>query len=520
MKSLIDFFLTPSSYPEKVKEIKHYETHISHVFLTDRFVYKIKKPVKFEFLDYSTLKKRFSNCKREVLLNSRLAKGYYLGVVKIYEKNNRLSFKKEKNSKIIEYAVKMKKIDEEKILANLIEGGENLYKDMFKIGKRVATFHRETPSYRGVYYGGYSAVLKDNRENFEEIEPFVGKTITLEEFATIKSFTENFLKENKTLLKKRKLEGFVKELHGDLQAHHVVLSKPLIVFDCIEFNKRLATGDVLEDIAFLVMDMEFRGRFDLSKILVKSYFYENKEFLNFDLLQFYKVYRAVVRGKVESLTSLSVAKVEDQEKAIKRAKNYFALASHYIAYDDKCFNPLIFMGFSGSGKSTVAKEFTDRAVLLRSDVIRKEIAGVNGKSHKRYKINNGIYSREMTEKTYTALLQKTCEALREGKRVIVDGVFLKRWQRQLFYERLIKEKENPLFIYFVAPIEELKKRVIMRKKTGMDISDADLEVLKYQIDNFEALDELPSFRVCKLKNDKGLENITKNIGVLIDDLRK
>lgn len=515
MDKLVQFFLSKNIYDDKPTSIKHYETHISHVFVANDYAYKVKKPVKFGFLDFSTLKKRLLNCKREVLLNSRLAKGYYLGVVRIYESNNGvLSFYKSKNSRIFDYAVKMKRIPETKILSNQIEEGELLLSETKAVARKISTFHSKTPPYTGSYYGGIGAVKKDNQENMDEIYPYIGKTITKYQFEMIKEFVFTFINNNKKLFIERKASGFVKEIHGDLHTNHIVLSKPIIVFDCIEFNKRLSIGDVLEDIAFLLMDLEFKGRFDLSNAVYRTYFKHNRCYKNDDLLRFYKVYRAVVRGKIESLTYDAVDK---KQKSIhyKKACDYFSLACHYIFKDKERFNPLIFMGVSGSGKSSISKFFQDKATILRSDVIRKEISDIKITVHSYSDIEAGIYSKQVTENTYRKLLELTIKNCSENKKVIVDATFLKMWQRKLFLDTLLVEGLNPLFIYLTAPEDLLIKRILTRQKDGKDVSDADVNVLKYQLKTMEPPDEMPSYRTLKMKTVETPEIIAKNIQELL-----
>ncbi|GAB4431746.1 MAG: bifunctional aminoglycoside phosphotransferase/ATP-binding protein [bacterium] len=514
MDKLLKFFLSKDSYPSKPDAVKHYETHISHVFLVGDFVYKIKKPVKFDFLDFSTLRKRLYFCKREVRLNSFLAKDCYFGVKRIYENDGKLSFKKTKGSKVYEYAVLIKRFDESLILSNLINEGELLTDKIAELAKIISNFHRKVPVFKGPYYGGYSAVKRDNDENLQEIKSFVGITLQQKSFETIKFYTENFLLEHRKTFKKRKSLGFIREIHGDLHTKHIVLSKPVVIFDCIEFNDRFRIDDVLTDIAFLLMDLEFLGRFDLSSLLYDIYFKINDRFKNDDLLKFFKVYRAVVRGKIESFTANGTEEKETRLKALKRAKDYFALACNYIT-NDKAFNPLIFMGLSGSGKSSVAKQFSQNMLILRSDEIRKKMAGSTKVGGKKFAVDKGIYAPEMTEKTYKALLEHTVRAATEGKRVVVDATFLKRWQRSLFLENAKKGGLNPLFIYFTAPDDLLLKRVAQRRRERKDLSDADESVLKHQLQTFEYPDELPSFRLMKLKNTGALKAVTKNIEVLL-----
>lgn len=512
MGTLLEFLLSKESYPERTKEIKLFETHISCVFVGDKFAYKIKKPVNFGFLDFTTLKKRLFYCKREVFLNSRLAKGYYLGVQKIYEKDGSYSFKRTKGSKVVEYAVKMKTIDEKKIVSKLIEDGEVIGKDIDKAVVKIANFHKNTTIYRDKPFGSPKSVARDNEENFIQIKPYIGKTITQELFNMIELSTKKFITKNSRLFNLRKKQGFVKEIHGDLHTKHICLKEPVVIFDCIEFNNRFRIGDVLEDIAFLLMDLEFRGRFDLSKRVLDLYSKMNKDYINYDLLLFYKVYRAIVRGKVESFMSDNLS---NNIKPFKNANDYFNLAKYYVKNDDKPFNPIIFMGPSGSGKSSIAKTIKGIDVILRSDEIRKKLAGLEKHQHKYEDFQRGIYSKDMTEKTYKTLFDLALKKTQNGEKVLVDATFLTKNHRTQFLNLAESNDCNPIFVYLTAPEDVLFERIKQRKRLNNDISDADVNILKKQLEILEEPEELPSFRVLKLNTNCPLREISNSLQRLI-----
>jgi aminoglycoside phosphotransferase family enzyme len=374
-KNLVSFLLNPRSYPVNTRNVAHIETHISHVFLCDTFVYKIKKPVNFGFLDFSSLKKRRYFCEKEVELNARLAKNIYLDVLPIYETEGYYSFIKNRKGRPVEFAVRMRRIPMECLLFNLIANGRPLYRDLEAVGRTLALFHDSIRPYKGKRFGGFETILAATEDNFEQIKHFCGITINKKTFETIVTYTTNFLEKNKIEFSRRKQNGFIREGHGDLHCQHICLEHPPVIFDCIEFNDSFRIIDVLQDIAFLFMDLEYRGRFDLTSCLFKSYFADLQKVQDEDLLRFYKVYRAVVRGKVESLTAVNVTEVHGQELAKLKATNYFYLADYYINCAHKPFNPIVFMGLSGSGKSTIAKDFLSDDEILRSDEIRKEATG-------------------------------------------------------------------------------------------------------------------------------------------------
>lgn len=510
---LIDFFLNPESYPEKVESIKHIETHISHVFIAGNHVYKIKKPVNFGFLDFTTLQKRRFYCYREVQLNSRLSKELYKGVLPIYSSNKELSFEKKTGSKIIEYAIKMNRIDDDTILFNKIQNGCVLNSQIEKVAELIANFHKNTPSYLG-RMSIYSNTVISCEENFEQIKPYLGVTIEEQTYQRIVTYTRKFLREKKKSFYERKKRGLIKEIHGDLHSQHISLVNPPVVFDCIEFNNRFRIDDVLNDISFLIMDLEFNGRYDLSTTVRKVYEEYYNEAIDDDFINFYKVYRAVVRGKVEGFISDAMVDTEKKQKVIKKARDYFMLAEKYLNQNFK-LNPVIFFGPSGSGKSTIAKEFSDKYVIIRSDEVRKKISGMPVERHTYVGFGEDIYNFDMTEKTYNQMVEIMLENVRCGKKVILDATFLKKWQREIIVKACKDRGLNPFFIYFFAPEDLLFKRIRDRIKEGKDISDAHEEILKRQLIEQELPDELPSFELLKINTIAEKEDIIKALRVLL-----
>jgi uncharacterized protein len=504
---LIKFLLNPGSYPEASGNVTHIETHISHVFVCDTLVYKIKKPVNFGFLDFSSLEKRLYFCNKEVTLNARLAKDIYLNVVPLYKEDGHYSFTKTNKTRPVEYAVKMKRIPMECLLFNLIAEGRPLYRDLEEVGRSLAIFHQGIKPYRGRKFGSLEAIRVACEENFDQIKPFRGITIDQQTYETIMGYTRDFLENNKRLFGRRKRDGFVREGHGDLHCQHICLEHPPIIFDCIEFNDSFRVIDVLQDIAFLFMDLEYRGRFDLTSCLVKSYFAGWRGALNEDLLRFYKVYRAVVRGKVEGLTAANVSEAQERELATARAQNYFTLADYYIRYAREPFNPIVFMGLSGSGKSTIAREFASDTVILRSDEVRKEATGVKLDEHHYGELGEGIYTPELTRQIYCSLLDKAVNNAREDRKVIVDATYLKANQRKHFYDSCISGGLNPFFVHCFASEDTLRERIRKRITEGTDISDAYIGVLEHQLKHLEEPDELPSFRVLRINTEDAIDNI-------------
>ena len=503
---LIEFMLDPQSYPKGTSGVTHVQTHISHVFLCDDRVYKIKKPVNFGFVDFTTLRKRHYYCDQEVALNSRLAPEVYLGVEAIYGKGDEYSFRRIVGGTVSEYAVKMRKISLDCLLYSLVEQGMPLYGELQPVGETLARFHREARVYKGEY-GGFKAVQAAAEQNFEQIGPFRGVTIDDRAFDDLVRYTRQFLDDNKNILFLRRKGGWVRDGHGDLHSQHVCLSKPPIIFDCIEFNKSFRIADVLQDIAFLLMDLDYRGRFDLSSRLLKAYLADQQDGFDEQLLRFYKVYRAIVRGKVAGLLAEGLQDGAKREESLRAAREYFRLAQFYIDHAAQPFNPVVFMGLSGSGKSTIAKDFGSDSVVFRSDEVRKAMAGVDKRSHHFAEFGADIYSNSLTRDVYCALLERATDEAKAGRKVIVDATYLKKNQRRHFYETCIEKGLNPFFVHCVADERVLRERIKKRLEEGSDVSDADINILERQIQDMEEPVELPFYRVLRLNTEAELHHI-------------
>ena len=301
------------------------QTHTSWVILLEEVVYKIKKPVNFGFLDYSTLEKRRENCEKEVVLNRRLCPWVYIGVVPVSEIRGEWVLENSKN--VVEYAVKMRRIPEDKILSSRLDRVSA--EDMRRVARRVAEFHLSAE--RADEFGKPEVMKFNTDENFQQTEEFVGITISEEDYEFIKERTNRFYEVNERLFYKRMEDGRIRDGHGDIRLEHVAfLNEGICIFDCIEFNDRFRCGDVLNDMCFLSMELDFLGREDLSRAYEEEYLKisEDPEFHLF--LPFFKCYRAYVRGKVTSfLLKDPHVPAEEKEKAREKAIKLFKLARRY-----------------------------------------------------------------------------------------------------------------------------------------------------------------------------------------------
>ncbi len=322
--------MKPGAYPEHPGDLQLFQTHISFVFIGDEFVYKVKKPVNFGFCDFSTLEKRKYYCEQEIKLNSRLSPDVYLEVVPVTENAGGLFLNGD--GPIVDYAVKMKRIPMEKLMKTLLADG-NLTREMVgMVGKKIADFHAIAEGSGEINkFGGPDVVKGYTDENFQQTEKYIGVSITREQLDAIKEYTDEFYNTNLDTFQKRVDDGRIKDCHGDLHMEHIIITDPVTVFDCIEFNERFRFSDTAADIAFLVMDLEYNRKAGLAQALMEEYILTSNDIDIGQVLDFYKIYRAYVRGKVISfrLDDPHISD-EDKEEASTAASKYFELAHSYV----------------------------------------------------------------------------------------------------------------------------------------------------------------------------------------------
>ncbi|MDY7036675.1 MAG: gluconokinase [Thermodesulfobacteriota bacterium] len=332
MPSLINDLLIPSSLPDKTENIDLVQTHISMVFVADEFVYKVKKAVNFGFLDFSTLEKRKYYCHQEVKLNQRLSKGIYIGVLPITY-DGRSHKMEEGRGEVVEYAVKMRRIPDDVLMKYIFNRGALGIEHLNGIARILANFHSNAKQLLEIDEFGKPEVFRVNTdENFKQTEKYIGATIERKDFDVLRKWTDNFYKANKGIFEDRVAAGKIRDCHGDLHMEHVCLQDPISIIDCIEFNDRFRYTDTIADIAFLLMDLEYAGAKDFSNNLWKFYVELTGDKDMDPLLSFYKVYRAYVRGKVNSF-QLDDEQIDPsaRKKAAQSARKYFELAKSYIA---------------------------------------------------------------------------------------------------------------------------------------------------------------------------------------------
>ena len=321
--------LNPGIYPDRPKEVRWVETHISLVFLTGTYAYKIKKPVNFGFLDFTSLDKRKRFCEQEVTLNRRLAPGLYLGVPNITEDNGKISF--EGKGRVIEYAVKMRQVPEKFLMNRLVEQNKVTPKMMEAVSEKLVRFYSsaETSDYIESF-ARPERVKQDTDENFEQTERYIGVTISRDVYETIRKRTDCFFRDKEKIFYQRIASHRIRDCHGDLRLEHIFWGDEISIIDCIEFNERFRYTDVAADIGFLAMDIDYYGKPDLNEPLLRTYIEKSGDRDVLKVLDFYMCYRAYVRGKVDSF-QLDDPNIPGEKKseALKRAQKYFNLSCQY-----------------------------------------------------------------------------------------------------------------------------------------------------------------------------------------------
>lgn len=329
LPELIGALLDPRIYPGTTKQVELLQTQMSYVLLAGEYVYKVKKPVDLGYLDYTTLEKRLYFCRKEVELNRRLCADAYLGVVPITAEKGRYVIGGKGEAQ--EYAVKMRRLPQDKMMDVLLKQNKATPEMVERVAAILVDFHRKAAASEEITrLGGIDAVIKNTSENFEQTEKYFDIIIEPETFSRIKNYTENFITNNDALLRKRMAEGKVRDCHGDLHAAHICFNNGICIYDCIEFIDRFRYTDVAAEIAFLAMDLDHYGRRDLSGKFVESYVSKSGDKEMMELLDFYKCYRAYVRGKVGCFQyDDKYISANEKEKIVNNTRGYFKLAESY-----------------------------------------------------------------------------------------------------------------------------------------------------------------------------------------------
>jgi aminoglycoside phosphotransferase family enzyme/predicted kinase len=488
----------PKRYPHPVERIDVLETHISWVLLAGDYAYKVKKPVKLGFLDFSTLEARRFYCEEELRLNRRTARRLYLEVLPITgsEADPRIGG----DGEPIEYAVKMRRFAQDALLSRMAQAGTLGAAQIDALAHRIAAFHSQiacADSARS--FGSAAEVLAPAVQNFDQIETLIGPDADVPELERLRGWTHDEHRRLQGTFAARKAGGFVRECHGDLHLGNVALidGEPT-PFDCIEFNEAFRWIDVMNEVAFMVMDLFDRRLPRLAYRFLNVYLEDTGDYGGLAVLRFYLVYRALVRAKVACIRAHQQGLSGEEREGARREYHDYLRLAHSLATAGK--RALILMhGLSGSGKTTVAQLLLESlsAVRLRSDVERKRMQGLAARARTGSAPGGGIYTEDLTARTYEKLAALAEVVLEAGFPVIVDATFLRRAQRAAF-ARLAREARVPFALAACeAPEAVLRERVMSRERSSNDASEAGTAVLGLQLESREPLDgheRLEAFR--------------------------
>ncbi len=486
---LIESLLQPRAYPHPADPIELLETHISWVLLAGKYAYKIKKPVRLEFLDYSTLEQRRELCAKELRLNRRLAPELYLDAPAVCGTDEVPMI--DGNGEPIEFAVRMRRFPQEALLSRLIASDSLRPEQIDLLARKVAEFHAsiaiagpETP------FGDPQSIRQQALDNLDALARVPGRPLA-RQLAELRQWTDDQSERLRERLTERRGQGFVRECHGDLHLGNMVwLNDRIVLFDGIEFNESLRWIDVQSDAGFVAMDLMDRGRVDYARRFINGYLEQTGDYAGAAVLPFYVVCRALVRAKVAGIR-MGQTEADDaaRDSAAAELRTYVDLAVRYTRQGGPVL--AITHGVSGSGKTTGTQPLIEQRgmIRIRSDVERKRLFGLQPTESAADRVGEGIYSAEASRRTYERLADAAAAVIAAGYPTAIDATFLQRRQRERF-RRLADDLGVPFEIHtFKADPQILAARLEQRRRAGADASDADASILQHQLRTREPLTE-------------------------------
>lgn len=493
--------LRPSTYPHPVERVTHLQTHISDISLTGGLVYKLKKPVSYSFLDFSTLEKRRFFCREEHRLNSRLAPSVYQGVVPLTEgpEGPRLDGK----GRVLDWLVRMRELSQERMGRAMIARGELDQGAVEAVVEKLIPFYRKAATGTGVdNYGERSAVRFNVAENYTQTRGAVGIALSRERFADLVSYTDDYLDRERELFRQRVAGGFIREGHGDLHLDNICFEDEPVIYDCIEFNPRLRCLDIACDLGFLAMDLDRNGRPDLGRHLVETYAARSGDEDLLRIIDFYKCYRAYVRGKVMIMTwDDPLVRGETKAGLLDSAKRYFELAHGYSGGPHRPVLAVLH-GLMASGKSALGRWIWGRYgwPVLSSDLIRKKLAGLASTARVAEGYGQGLYSKEMSGRVYEKMFSAARSFLLAGSSVVLDGSFKSRASREAAAGLAKEAGASLVFIKTVCEPGEQRRRLLKRREKKVS-SDGRLELAGAQAREFEPPGPVEEGRLLTVRTD-------------------
>ncbi|WP_020406094.1 AAA family ATPase [Hahella ganghwensis] len=506
-ESLVQALKNPDTYPHPVSDIQLIETHISWVFLTGTYAYKVKKPMDYGFLDFTALEKRKFYCEEELRLNRRLVPDVYLEVIPISGTPEAPQLGGDGDP--FEYAIKMRQFNPQ-TLDKMSHDAPELGGHLEQLALKVADFHlnQSARTDENMTYGHPDVVFEPVQQNFDQIRPLLSDPQELKQLEYLEGWAQSTFERLRPLMEKRDKDGFVRECHGDMHLANVTTEDGnVMLFDCIEFNDYFRWLDVYNDIGFLLMDLEDRGLKGFGYRVLNTYLEQTGDYQGLILLPFYKAYRAMVRCKIALFTmgapGISEEMRQEEEKKYKR---YMDLAESYMSVPARFL--IITHGVSGSGKTTISSHLLERLgiIRLRSDIERKRLFGLKSGEKSHSDLDGGIYSPEANLKTYQYLAEEAEMLLQAGQAVIIDATFLHQDQRNIMDEVAAENGVPFAIVDCRAPQAKIEEWLEKRSAESQDAAEADVSVMRHQLTHAEPFTDDEMTHVVELASDN-LEEI-------------
>jgi aminoglycoside phosphotransferase family enzyme/predicted kinase len=479
--------LTPAPYAHPVGAVQLIETHVSWLFLTGEYAYKIKRPVRYPFVDLRSLERRAFFCEEELRLSRRFAAQLYVDVCRITVHEGRTRIGGE--GEIVEYAVRMRQFEGEEVLDRLLASGRIEPCELEKFGRELARRQAALPIARAPQeWGSAAMVRKQLLENMSQCMQCFASLGTQDELRALCEPFKAMLRLLDPVLAVRREQGRIREGHGDLHARNVVryLGR-MVAFDCMEFEPAFRWIDVADEVAFLLMDLHAQCAPLHAHAFLSGFLAQSGDYAACRLLRLYAIHRALVRAKVAALEAAGTADAAVRDAAAARHRSYLNEVRRLLELHRPSL--LLMSGLSGSGKTWVADRLAPQlgAVHLRSDVERKRLAGLGELEQSGSGIGQGLYAREASARVVEHLLRCAGDALAGEYTVIVDATFGRRGDRERFRALAAACDVDVRLIHCHAPRDVMESRIRARQHAAVDASEADLAVLAWQESQFEAV---------------------------------
>ena len=478
---LVAALANPARFGPACTSVTVLETHISYVLLTGKHAYKLKKAVDLGFLDFTTLASRRFFCEQELRLNRRLAPELYLDVVAITGTIDEPVI--DGKGPVLEYAVKMREFPQDALASRVLDRNELGVADIDMLAAKVAAFHATSQKAAAdSTFGAPETILRAALANCKSLLAGAASPAERRTIEALHTWTEREHAARNAAFRGRREGGFVRECHGDLHLGNIaVIDGEVTIFDCIEFNEQMRWIDVMSEVAFTAMDLQDRGHAELAHRFVNAYLAITGDYAGLSVLRFYLVYRALVRAKIALLRAIQLPPGEARAPLYAERDGYLRLAEAYARSPEPAI--LITHGITGCGKTTLSQALLEQigAIRIRTDVERKRLHGLAPTARSDAATARMLYGADATRRTYDHVLHLAASVAAAGFVAIVDGTFLRRWQRDRF-RRLAAELGIPFVIVaFSASEGVLRRRVAERARRGTDASDADVAVLEHQL---------------------------------------